>query len=92
MSEKLGKSRTGTGPGAPGAEAPAPLVEALRAWRLAEAKKRKVPAFRILTDRTLYALATDRPNNEVGLLNIPGIGPGIANKYGQELLGLIAGS
>ncbi|MEP7012180.1 MAG: RecQ family ATP-dependent DNA helicase [Acidobacteriota bacterium] len=89
-SEKLGKSRTGAAPGAPSAEAPAPLVEALRAWRLAEAKKRKVPAFRILTDRTLYALASDRPNNEVGLLNVPGIGPGIANKYGQELLGLIA--
>ncbi len=81
-------------PGAPGAQAvepPAPLVEALRAWRLAEAKKRKVPAFRILTDRTLYALASAQPSNEVGLLNIPGIGPGIANKYGQELLGLIAG-
>ncbi len=89
-SEKLGKSRPGAAPGAPSAEPPAPLVEALRAWRLAEAKKRKVPAFRILTDRTLYALASDRPNNEVGLLNVPGIGPGIANKYGQELLGLIA--
>ncbi len=90
-SDRLAKAKHPGAPGAPAVAPPAPLVEALRAWRLAEAKKRKVPAFRILTDRTLYALASERPNNEAGLLNIPGIGPGIANKYGQELLGLIAG-
>ncbi len=73
-------------------EAATPLVEGLRAWRLAEAKKRKIPAFRILTDRTLYALAAAQPKSEVGLLNVPGIGPGIVSKYGEELLELIATS
>lgn len=91
MGDRKGKSKPGATSGPPAAEAPGALVEALRAWRLAEAKKRKVPAFRILTDRTLYALASAQPKNEVGLLNVPGIGPGIVSKYGSELLGLVAG-
>jgi DNA topoisomerase-3 len=48
-----------------------------------------VPAFRILTDRTLNALAAARPGDEVGLLNIPGIGPTIVQKYGREILGIL---
>jgi DNA topoisomerase-3 len=65
------------------------LVDALKAWRKAEAQKRRVPAFRILTDRTLNALAAARPGDEVGLLNIPGIGPTIVQKYGREILGIL---
>jgi superfamily II DNA helicase RecQ len=37
------------------------IEEKLRAWRLAEAKRRGVPAFRIFSDQTLRALATKRP-------------------------------
>ena len=33
------------------------VVEALRVWRRAEAQRRRVPAFRILTDRAVHALA-----------------------------------
>ncbi|MFL6293249.1 MAG: HRDC domain-containing protein, partial [Thermoanaerobaculia bacterium] len=70
--------------------APLPaLVDALKAWRRAEAQKRRVPAFRILTDRALNALAADRPRSEVDLLNVPGIGPTIVAKYGRELLGIL---
>ena len=39
------------------------LVEQLRAWRADEARRRRVPAFRVLTDRTLYGLASARPTN-----------------------------
>jgi DNA topoisomerase-3 len=69
--------------------APARLVERLRAWRLSEAKKRRVPAFRILTDKALVGLATLRPRDERALLGVPGIGPGLAAKYGAALLGLV---
>jgi DNA topoisomerase-3 len=65
------------------------LVDGLKAWRRAEAQKRRVPAFRILTDRALTALAVARPGNEVDLLNVPGIGPTIVAKYGRELLGIL---
>jgi len=67
------------------------LVETLRAWRRTEAQRRRVPAFRILTDRALTALATSRPRDEVELLGVSGIGPTIVQKYGKELLGLLRG-
>jgi DNA topoisomerase-3 len=71
-------------------EEPLPgLVEALKAWRRVEAQRRKVPAFRILTDRALTALATARPDEEAELLNVPGIGPGIVGKYGREILQIL---
>ncbi len=65
------------------------VVEALKVWRRAEAQRRRVPAFRILTDRAVLALAASRPRTEVDLLNVPGIGPTIVQKYGQEILGIV---
>jgi DNA topoisomerase-3 len=65
------------------------LVDALKTWRRAEAQRRRVPAFRILTDRAWNALAADRPRSEVDLLNVPGIGPTIVAKYGREILGIL---
>ncbi len=70
---------------------PAHLWAALRTWRAAEAKRRRVPAFRILTDRVLVGLASECPHDEEGLLAIAGIGPTIVRKYGDALLRLVAG-
>jgi len=57
------------------------LVEtALRSWRSQEAKKRGIPAFRILTDRTLVGIARARPADEDELLAISGIGPALLKK------------
>jgi DNA topoisomerase-3 len=70
---------------------PAELWAALRAWRSAEAKRRRVPAFHILTDRVLLAVAAERPRDEEDLLAISGIGPKIASKYGATLIRLVAG-
>jgi DNA topoisomerase III len=64
-------------------------VEALKVWRRAEATRRRVPAFRILTDRAVAALAATRPRTESDLLNVPGIGPTIVQKYGREILGIV---
>jgi DNA topoisomerase III len=74
---------------APGLVSPQ-LVEALKVWRRAEAKRRRVPAFRILTDRAVHALALNLPRSESDLLNVPGIGPTIVQKYGREILGIVA--
>jgi DNA topoisomerase III len=68
------------------------IEQALRAWRLSEAKRRKVPAFRILGDRALLGIATTAPNNEGELLAVPGIGIGIVKKYGSHIFRLIAAS
>jgi DNA topoisomerase-3 len=70
---------------------PAQLWAALRAWRTGEAKRRRVPAFHILSDRVLLAVAAERPRDEEGLLAISGIGPTIVRKYGDTLLRLVAG-
>ena len=65
--------------------APTGLEAALRAWRLAEARRRSVPAFRILTDRTLRAIAETRPASAAELLAIPGIGASAVEKYGRQI-------
>ena len=69
-----------------------PLEGALREWRTAEAKKRRVPAFRILTDRTLLGIVMARPKEEAELLEVTGIGPTLFGKYGKVLLALVAGA
>ena len=70
----------------------AEVVAALKAWRLTEARRRRVPAFRILSDRALTALAAARPGNEAELLAVTGIGAAIARKYGKRILSLVKGT
>ena len=62
------------------------LFDELREWRLGEARRRRVPAFRILTDRVLAAVCRARPSDEEELLEVSGIGPAIAKKYGRAIL------
>jgi DNA topoisomerase-3 len=68
------------------------IEQALRAWRLGEAKRRRVPAFRIFGDRALLSIATTAPSNEAELLAVQGIGAGIVKKYGAHIFRLLAGS
>ncbi|MCP4659804.1 MAG: RecQ family ATP-dependent DNA helicase, partial [bacterium] len=75
---------------APQAEAPSELFEALREWRLGVARKKRIPAFRILTDRTLTAIASARPGDEEGLLAVSGVGPASVRKYGEAILEIVA--
>jgi DNA topoisomerase-3 len=66
-------------------------VEALRDWRLAEARRKGIPAFRVLTDRALLGVAGEQPASEAALLRLPGLGRAIVAKYGKELLAIVAG-
>jgi DNA topoisomerase III len=61
------------------------VEKALRDWRLGEAKRRGVPAFRILTDKTLQAIASDKPSSIRELLDIPGVGARVAEQYGAQI-------
>jgi ATP-dependent DNA helicase RecQ len=67
------------------------LLAALRAWRLATAKKKGVPAYVVLHDATLAAIASDRPRTHDDLRAIPGIGEKKAQTYGSVLLALVSG-
>lgn len=65
----------------------APTLEAaLKAWRVSEAKSKSVPAFRILTDKSLQAIVDTLPGSEAELLEVPGVGPRIVEKYGERIL------
>jgi RecQ family ATP-dependent DNA helicase len=64
------------------------LAARLREWRATEAKKLGVPAYVVLHDRTLTALAAARPANPRQLLEIDGIGPAKVEKFGAAILGL----
>jgi superfamily II DNA helicase RecQ len=64
------------------------LAARLKEWRAAEAKRLKVPAYLVLHDRTLAALAQARPKNPRQLLEIDGIGPAKVEKFGEAILGL----
>jgi superfamily II DNA helicase RecQ len=68
------------------------VEQALRTWRLTEAKHRNVPAFRIFGDRALRGIAATCPQNDAALLAVPGIGMSIVKKYGAHIYRLIAGS
>ena len=65
------------------------MVLALKAWRLEKARRRRIPAFRILTDRTLLEIAASAPRDPVALLAVRGIGPTLLKKYGKEILALV---
>jgi superfamily II DNA helicase RecQ len=57
----------------------------LRTWRMAQAKRQAVPAFRVMSDKVLTAIASRRPKTAAELLAIPGIGIGSVEKYGAQI-------
>ena len=65
------------------------LIEALREWRRVEAQRKRVPAFRIFSNRVLLALAEAQPADEAALLEVKGVGPALVRKYGERLLSLV---
>jgi len=75
---------------APPPEKQARLEQALRAWRLTEAKRRNMPAFRIFGDQTLRNIASTCPKSDSALLAVPGIGMATVEKYGAQIYHLIA--
>ena len=69
-----------------------PLLARLRAWRSEKAREQGVPAYVILHDRALHEIAALLPDSVPSLLAVPGIGVAKAERYGRELLTLVAAS
>jgi DNA helicase II / ATP-dependent DNA helicase PcrA len=67
-----------------------PLAEQLRAWRRKRAEADGVPAYVVFNDRTLAALTERQPRSRGELLAVEGIGPSKLDRYGDELLTLLA--
>ena len=66
------------------------VMDALRAWRLEQSRATGAPAYTVFTDATLEALAERMPRTEQELLGVPGIGPAKLERYGQQVLELLA--
>ncbi|HEY2330795.1 MAG TPA: ATP-dependent DNA helicase UvrD2 [Acidimicrobiales bacterium] len=73
-----------------GAEADPAVLAALKSWRSGAARAAGVPAYVIFHDTTLAAVAEARPDSRAKLLRLPGLGPVKAQRYGDELLRVVA--
>ena len=65
------------------------LLEVLKTWRSQEGTSRRVPLYMVAGNKTLEALATNKPTTPNQLKTVTGIGPKMIERYGDELLGLI---
>jgi len=66
------------------------LVATLRRWRQETALAGGWPVYRVMSNATIEELARRKPRSPDELLDVKGIGPFTADKYGAELLELIA--
>jgi DNA helicase-2/ATP-dependent DNA helicase PcrA len=66
------------------------LFERLRAWRSGVAAEAKVPAYVVFTDATLVAIAETLPGDLGRLARVPGVGPTKLERYGEQVLELLA--
>ncbi|MFJ8926454.1 DNA helicase RecQ [Streptomyces sp. NPDC102364] len=79
---------------APAVELPAevaPIFEALRAWRGAQAKEHGVPAYVIFQNATLSEIALQQPTSLAQLGTIGGVGEKKLATWGEGVLGVLAG-
>ncbi|HEY6147907.1 MAG TPA: HRDC domain-containing protein, partial [Thermoanaerobaculia bacterium] len=79
------RGKAATPPMSPPDEA---LLERLRGWRRDEAARRGVPAYVVFHDKTLAAIASERPTSLPSLAGVPGIGPAKLEAYGRAILEL----
>jgi len=68
------------------------LFDVLRSWRAKKASELSLPAYIIAHDKTLLAVAAQKPTNEKELLNVAGFGPKKVEVYGADILGVVQAS
>ncbi len=62
------------------------IVKALKAWRKEQAVTQNVPAYIVLSDKHLRAIAARVPESLEQLAECPGIGPTKLEAYGEAIL------
>ncbi len=66
-----------------------PDYKALVEWRRTTAEEDAVPAYIVVNNRTIAALVRMMPSTMGELLDVPGIGPAKADRYGKEILRIL---
>ncbi len=64
--------------------------EVLRSWRKQRATDDGVPAYVVFDNKTLLQIAERDPDSPTSLLAVPGVGPTKLDRYGDEVLELLA--
>jgi DNA helicase-2/ATP-dependent DNA helicase PcrA len=92
VAESRARVRAASGPFRPevGRNADPRVLEALKTWRAQTARATGVPAYVVFHDTTLAAVAEARPRDAAGLLALPGVGPVKVERYGEQLLQVLA--
>jgi ATP-dependent DNA helicase RecQ len=68
----------------------APVFDALRAWRAAEAKEQGVPAYVVFHDATLREIAAGKPTTLEQLGTMSGVGENKLARYGDAILRVLS--
>jgi hypothetical protein len=87
--EKQPKERRTTAPITDGAVAHPVLFEQLRNWRAEKAKETDMPAYLVLTQKSLYEMVNFLPESEEALGKINGIGKAKIRQFGAELIEIV---
>ena len=67
-----------------------PVLDRLRRWRRERASADEVPPYVVFHDRTLTEIAERLPQDRDDLADIPGVGPAKLERYGDEVLRIVA--
>jgi DNA helicase-2/ATP-dependent DNA helicase PcrA len=67
-----------------------PLYETLKRWRLERAKAEERPAYVVFHNSTLAEIVRRSPRTREELAAVPGVGPAKLERYGDELLVVLA--
>jgi len=65
------------------------LLGRLKAWRLTTAREKSVPAYVVLSNKVIEAISSEKPKNNLELLQINGIGDAKLNLYGEDILRIV---
>ncbi len=66
-----------------------PEFKRIREWRLAQARRLGIPAFRILSDRVLNAICEHQPIDKSDLIEISGVSQKTCDQYGDTILAML---
>ena len=84
-----GPARPAPPPSPSGAAEPG-LYAALAAWRRDRSRSDEVPAFHVFPNRVLEAIAEAQPSSREELAEVSGVGPAKLERYGAEVLRVVA--
>ena len=67
-----------------------PVYAALKRWRLQRATADELPAYVVFHNTTLAEIAGRQPRDLTELGAVPGVGPTKLERYGKEVLAVLA--